>query len=81
VTRYEKLKIDSDLRQFARQHFEKPEACRNLDQVRFYIRELCLKIEEFERLHRYVPETAYSLLTQYNEVQNRLLPREQKAVS
>jgi hypothetical protein len=81
VTRYEKLKIESDLKQFARQHFEKPEACRNLEQVRFYIRELCLKIEDLEKQFNYVPEMAYSLLTQYNEVQNRLLPQGQKALS
>ncbi len=81
MTRYERVKIDTGLKQFVLQNFERPEACRNLEQVRFYIRELCLKIEQLQNEFTYVPEAAYSLLTQYNGIQNRLLPKEQNTLS
>ena len=48
----------------------------NLDQIRFYIRELCVKIDEYKRRFNYVPITAYSLLSQYNSRQNSLLYRD-----
>jgi len=62
-----------DLRNFAERNFESPSNCRNIDQIRFYVRELCLKIEEYENRFNFVPGSAYSLLTQYNLVQNNLI--------
>ncbi len=70
---FERQRIDVELKQFASRNFERPSACRNLDQLRFYVRELCLKIEEFEKRFNYVPNSAYALLAQYNEKQNNML--------
>jgi hypothetical protein len=76
LTDYEKTKLDVTLRDFTVRNFEKPDACKNLDQLRFYVRELCLKIEEYETKFHYVPEWAYTLLAQYNQKQNSLLLRD-----
>lgn len=73
MTNFEKTRLDVTLQDFTTRNFEKPSDCRNLEQIRFYIRELCLKIEEYETRFDYVPELAYKLLTRYNMVQNSLL--------
>jgi hypothetical protein len=73
MTDYEKTKLDVALKEFTSRNFEKPNNCKNLGQIRYYIRELCLKIEEYETRFQYVPESAYSLLSQYNLVQNSLI--------
>jgi hypothetical protein len=73
MTDYEKTKLDVALKEFTSRNFEKPDKCKNLGQIRYYIRELCLKIEEYESKFQYVPEIAYSLLSQYNMVQNSLI--------
>jgi hypothetical protein len=78
MTLYERQRIELELKQFASRNFERPAACRNLDQLRFYVRELCLKIEEFEQRFNYVPNSAYALLAQYNERQNNMLHLEFK---
>lgn len=69
----ERKKIDSDLRIFTTRNFVSPTECRNLEQVRFYVRELCLKIEELETDFNYVPSRAYTLLSQYNMRQNAII--------
>jgi hypothetical protein len=69
---YEKKRIETELRTFTWRNFEKPSECRNLDQIRFYVQELCLKIEELEERFHYVPQWAYSLLAQYNSKQNAM---------
>ncbi len=73
MTDYEKTKLDVALKEFTSRNFEKPDKCKNLGQIRYYIRELCLKIEEYETKFQYVPESAYSLLSQYNMVQNSII--------
>ncbi|HPM32157.1 MAG TPA: hypothetical protein PLJ60_17625 [Chryseolinea sp.] len=73
MTDYERKKIEMELKSFTSKNFERPADCRNLEQIRFYVRELCLKIEALEDQYRYVPECAYSLLAQYNAKQNSLL--------
>lgn len=73
MSSYERKRLEMELKQFALQNFERPSECRNLDQLRFYVRELCLKIEEFQRRFDYVPNSAYALLAQYNEKQNTML--------
>lgn len=70
---YERKRIELELRSFAARNFERPSECRNLDQIRFYVRELCLKIEELEAQWNYVPAWAYSLLAQYNARQNSMI--------
>jgi hypothetical protein len=73
MTAYEMERIDMELRQFALRNFDRPAQCRNLEQIRFYVQELCSKIEEFEKRFNFVPNSAYSLLAQYNARQNSLL--------
>lgn len=73
---YEKKTLDMELKRFASRNFERPADCKNLDQIRFYVRELCLKIEEYEKRFSYVPAQAYSLLAQYNARQNSFISRE-----
>lgn len=70
---YERKKLEMELKNFTSRNFERPSNCRNLDQIRFYVRELCNKIEEYESRFNYVPSSAYSLLAQYNSVQNQML--------
>lgn len=70
---YEIKKLEMELKQFTSKNFEKPSRCRNLEQIRFYVRELCLKIEELETRFNYVPSSAYALLAQYNARQNSML--------
>jgi hypothetical protein len=70
---FEKKKLEMELRTFTSRNFERPSDCRNLDQIRYYVKELCAKIEEYEVRFNYVPQWAYSLLAQYNLVQNRML--------
>ncbi len=66
-------KSEIALLDFTKRNFEKPSDCRNVDQIRFYVRELCLKIEDYEKKFNYVPSWAYSLITQYNTVYNKLV--------
>jgi hypothetical protein len=73
MSNFERKKLETDLRNFTERNFESPGNCKNLDQIRFYVRELCMKIEEYERRFNFVPGSAYSLLAQYNMVQNRLI--------
>jgi hypothetical protein len=76
MTPFEQQKIEMELRSFTSRNFERPANCRDLEQVRFYVRELCLKIEEMEMEFDYVPEWAYALLSQYNAKQNMMLQLE-----
>jgi hypothetical protein len=78
MSNYERKRLELELKQFASRNFERPSKCRNLDQLRFYVKELCLKIEEFEKQFNYVPNNAYALLAQYNERQNSMLHLEFK---
>jgi hypothetical protein len=80
MTPYEMKKLEMEVKQFTLRNFEKPAACKNLEQVRFYVKELCAKIEELEKQFKYVPECAYALLAQYNARQNSLLHSDFKSV-
>ncbi len=73
MSNFEKKQLEIDLRRFTERNFEAPGNCKNIDQIRFYVRELCLKIEEYEQRFKFVPMAAYSLLAQYNFVQNRMI--------
>jgi hypothetical protein len=70
---YEKKKVELELKSFTSTHFERPSACRNLDQIRYYVSELCKLIESYEGRFNYVPPDAYLLLAQYNARQNTML--------
>ncbi|MFZ5970496.1 MAG: hypothetical protein ACOYXA_02795 [Bacteroidota bacterium] len=73
MTDYERKKIELELKNFTSRNFVRPNDCRNLDQIRFYVKELCAKIQEYENTFNYVPLWAYSLLAQYNLVQNKMI--------
>jgi hypothetical protein len=73
---FEQKKIEMELNRFTSTNFERPSACENLEQVRFYVNELCNVIREHETKFSYVPATAYSLLAQYNARQNSMLYQE-----
>jgi hypothetical protein len=76
MSEFEKKHLETDLKSFTARNFVRPSECRNLHQIRFYIRELCLKIEDYKKRFNYVPSTAYALLSQYNSQQNALLYRD-----
>lgn len=76
MTNYEKKKVEMEFKQFITNNFEKPTSCQNLEQVRFYVKELCVKIEELELVFNFVPESAYALLAQYNTRQNTLIQKD-----
>ncbi|MBX2963003.1 MAG: hypothetical protein KF687_10865 [Cyclobacteriaceae bacterium] len=75
---YERKKLELELKFFTSKNFEKPADCRNADQIRFYVKELCGKIEEYKSRFNYVPGWAYSLLAQYNAQQNSFIQQEFK---
>lgn len=73
MSEFERKYLETELRNFTTRNFVTPSECRNLDQIRFYIAELCVKIEEYRKRFNYVPNTAYALLSQYNSRQNSML--------
>jgi hypothetical protein len=73
MSEFEKKQLELDLKTFTTRNFVRPSDCRDITQIQFYVRELCLKIEEYESRFNYVPQWAYSLLAQYNLVQNKLI--------
>ena len=73
MTPYQQKKLEEELKQFASKNFEKPSDCKNCDQIRFYVQELCNKIEEYKNQFNYVPNWAYGLLAQYNARQNDMI--------
>ena len=73
MSEFEKITLELELKNFTVRNFERPSNCRDAAQIRFYVRELCLKIEDYERRFNYVPQWAYALLHQYTTVQNSML--------
>lgn len=65
--------LDMNFKRFTEKNFEKPSRCNNLEQARFYVRELSGMIRDFRTKFDYVPQSAYQLLAQYNQIQNRML--------
>lgn len=70
---YQRKRIEMEWKSFIHSNFDKPGACRNLEQIRFYIREITLRMESQMQLHNYVPDWVYSTLAQYNDAQNKIL--------
>ncbi len=73
MSEFEKKQLEKEFEKFTRINFEKPKKCRDLSQTRFYVQELCRKIEEFKWRFNYVPGTAYTLLAQYNSLQDKMI--------
>ena len=73
MSEFEKKRIDREFQIFTVKNFENPKRCKNLDQIRFYVQELSAKVDEFKQRFNYVPSSAYNLLTQYNQLQNKML--------
>lgn len=73
MTEYERKKIDMEMKSFTSRNFEKPLECKNLEQIQFYVKELCTIIEQYQEKYNYVPNWAYGLLAQYNAQQNNIL--------
>jgi len=73
MTDYERQKAEVEFRYFTSKNFEKPSECRDPEQIRFYVQELCSKIEEYQERFNYVPNWAYGLLAQYNAKQNDMV--------
>lgn len=78
MSEFEKKRLDREFEMFTSQHFEKPRRCKNLDQIRYYVQELSFKVSDLKQRFNYVPDSAYSLLTQYNALQNNMLYKEFK---
>jgi len=68
-----KTRVDHQFDRFFKRHFEQPQKCRNVDQVRFYLGEISRKIEEYRRLYNYVPDKAEELLQSYKKLYNRMV--------
>jgi len=73
MTDYEKKKLESELKSFTNKNFVRPFDCKTVEQIQFYVSELCAKIEEYEKQFNYVPAWAYLLLNQYNMAQNKII--------
>jgi len=73
MTRFEQIKLDSEFTRFTRMNFDKPQKCTSIGQIRYYMKELSEKIANLKNTVQYVPHDAYSLLSQYNAAQNRLI--------
>ena len=73
MTEYQRQKLEMELRSFVSRNFERPSECRNLDQIQYYVQELCSKIEEYQQKFNYVPDCAYGLLAQYNARQSNMV--------
>ncbi|MCA6078859.1 hypothetical protein [Fulvivirga sedimenti] len=69
----DKIRVDLQFDRFYQRHFDAPPACRNIDQVRFYLGELVRKIEEYKESYEYVPVKALALLAKYKQLYNRMV--------
>ncbi len=70
---YDHKVLEEQLKSFATKNFVRPSDCRNIAQVQFYVKELCDKIEQYEKNFDYVPDWAYTLLSQYNLIENKMV--------
>jgi hypothetical protein len=73
MTRFQEKKLEQEFNKFAQMNFDKPQKCRSISQIRYYMQELTEKINEFKASFKFVPGSAYTLLTQYNAAQNKLI--------
>ena len=64
---------EEEFRDFANKNFDPPKSCKNLGQVKFYIDELHQIIEELSTKFNKVPNSAFTLLSDYTFVQNKII--------
>jgi len=75
MTRFEQKKLDSEFNRFTKMNFDKPQKCTSIGQIRYYMKELAERIAYLKSSVMYVPNSAYTLMSQYNAAQNRLIHR------
>ncbi len=80
MTRFEQKKLDSEFIKFTRMNFDKPQKCKSIGQIRYYMDELSDKIKDLKYSFNYVPNAAHILLSQYNAAQNRLIHKNYQQV-
>lgn len=73
MTGFEKKRLEFDFFGFVKKNFVKPQQCKNIEELQFYVKELSDKIEQMKGRYDYVPEAAYKLLSEYNRLQNKML--------
>jgi len=73
MSTYEKKQIDNEFKKFTALNFEKPTKCKSLGQLHYYVAELTQKINELKRSFNYVPQRAFILLSEYNQILNNLV--------
>ena len=73
MTRFERKKLDIEFNRFTKMNFDKPQHCKNIGQIRYYMNELGNKIQELRNAFNYVPDAAHILMSQYNAAQNRMI--------
>lgn len=73
MSEFEKKRLDDEFMSFVKRNFEKPRKCQNLEQLRFYISELSVKVDDLKNRFNYVPDPAYRMLSQYNAILNRMV--------
>jgi hypothetical protein len=70
---YQKKRIDTEFKKFTSLNFETPKKCKSLGQLHYYVKELTQKIKELKGRFNYVPDRAFTLLTEYNQMLNTLI--------
>lgn len=73
MSTYEKRQIENEFKKFTTLNFEKPSKCKSLGQLHYYVAELTKKISELKSRFNYVPERAFILLSEYNQMLNNLV--------
>ena len=73
MTRFEQKRLDLEFSRFTKMNFDKPQKCKSIGQIRYYMNELSNKIKDLKRSFNYVPDSAHALLSQYNAAQDRLI--------
>jgi len=73
MTRFEQKKLDLEFSKFTRMNFDKPQKCKSIGQIRYYMQELSNKMNTLKHSFNYIPNSAHILLSQYNAAQNRLI--------
>ncbi len=71
MNQLEHKRIERTFKLFVDRHFVSPKKCKNIQEIQFYIKELTEQISHFNNNFNYVPNDAYTLLAEYNFIQNQ----------
>jgi len=63
-------KTDTEINNGVSPNAEIQSSFKNVEEIRFYVRDLCFKIEELENRFDYVPASSYNLLAKYHTLQD-----------